>query len=454
MAGDTDIRAAAAALAEARAPAEPTAEPAIPAWKEIEEAGGIHNWVEGELNRRGLIEVVDYQSLPAAEKKKFKERRDEERKVRRRLKALAWQSYRAAHLVHVGVGVFYHDTADVDRFDVEDPEGRREANALPDIADAAALAEALELSISRLRWLVYHREVETGSHYHFWTVPKRDGSPRLISAPKPTLKAAQTWIARRITEHLPVHGACHGFLPGRSTVTNAAAHAGATVVVKLDVADFYPSITFPRVKGLFRKAGYTEQVAILLALLCTEPPREIMEIRGARRYVAVGPRAIPQGAPTSPSISNALPLALDCRLAGLAASLGLRYTRYADDMTFSWRGAAEKAPISRLKHAVGRIVADEGFAIKEKKTRVMRVGRRQRITGLVVNRSGGETGSPLARVPRETVRLLRTLIHKRERGHETRESLEQIRGLAAYVHMCDPERGRAFLRRVAALERR
>jgi retron-type reverse transcriptase len=442
------VVAAAAALAEARSTAAAAAAAPL-AWEAIAGSGGIHNWVERELNKRGLIESVDFSTLSAAEKKKFKERRDEERRVRRQLKAEAWQAYRRAHVVHVGIGVFYHDTADVDRYDIDDPEGRRDANAAPALADAGALAAALGLSIPRLRWLVYHREVETHSHYHFWTVPKRDGTPRLISAPKPDLKAAQAWIARHITERLPVHGACHGFLPGRSTASNAAVHAGASVVIKLDIRDFYPSIVLPRVKGLFRKAGYGEQVATLLALLCTEPPREVMIIRGQRRYVAVGPRAIPQGAPTSPSISNALPLAMDCRLAGLAASLGVRYTRYADDLTFSWHGAVEKAPISRLKHAVSRVVADEGFAIKEPKTRIMRAGRRQRITGLVVN---GAPGAPAARVPRELVRKLRVLLHRRESGHATRESLEEIRGLAAYIYMCDRRRGRGFLDRVKKLD--
>jgi retron-type reverse transcriptase len=421
-------------------------------WAAVEAAGGIHNWVFAELDKRGLIDHgTDYQRLSAAEKKKFKADREEERRVRKLLKAEAWQAYKDAHLVHVGIGVFYHDTADVDRYDISEPESRREANSTPNIADATALARALDISISRLRWLVFHREVDTGCHYHFWTVPKRDGSRRLISAPKPTLKAAQGWIARHITEHLPVHGACHGFLPGRSIATNAAVHAGATVIAKFDIADFYPSITLPRVKGLFRKAGYGEQVATLMALLCTEPPREEMILRGRRYFVATGPRGLPQGAPTSPSISNALPLKMDCRLAGLAASLGLGYTRYADDLTFSWRGDGSKAPISRLRHAVKRIVEAEGFEIKEKKTRIMRSGRRQKVTGLVVNQPAGPD-SPPARVPRQTVRKLRTLIHKRELGHETRESIEQLIGLAAYIYMCDPDRGGEYLERLRALE--
>ena len=74
---------------------------------------------------------------------------------------------------------------------IEEPQNRREANGLPELADAQALAKALGLTMPRLRWLVYNREVDSGCHYHFWTVPKRDGGRRLISAPKSELKAAQ-----------------------------------------------------------------------------------------------------------------------------------------------------------------------------------------------------------------------------------------------------------------------
>jgi RNA-directed DNA polymerase len=423
-----------------------------PAWADIEAAGGIHAWVTAELDRRGLIESGDTASLGSEERKRYKARRDEERRVRRALRAQAWQAYRRAHLVHVGVGVFYHDTADVDRHDIAEADQRRRDNDLPALADVQALAKALELSIPRLRWLVYHREVDTGTHYHRWLVPKRDGGTRLISAPKPDLKRAQTWIARTITERLPVHGAAHGFLAGRSTVTNAAVHLGADIVIKLDLRDFYPSVTLPRVKGVFRKAGYGEQVATVLALLCTEPPREELTIDGVRYHVAVGPRSLPQGAPTSPSITNTLALRLDARLAGLARKLGLRYTRYADDLTFSWHDGPG-GPVGKLVDAVRRIAADEGFAVHEKKTRIMRAGRRQKVTGLVVNRAGKDGKAP--RVPRTLVRQLRSAIHHREHGRPGKgESLETLRGWAAYVYMTDPVKGRAFLDRLARLPAR
>jgi RNA-directed DNA polymerase len=431
--------------------APPSNERSQPVWADIEAAGGIHPWVTAELERRGLIESVDTASLGNEERKRYKARRDEERRVRRVLRAQAWQAYRRAHLVHVGIGVFYHDTADADRHDVADPDERRRENELPALPDVQALAKALDLTIPRLRWLVYHREVDTGTHYHRWLVPKRDGGARLISAPKPDFKRAQTWIARSITEHLPVHGAVHGFLAGRSTATNATVHSGADIVIKLDLRDFYPSVTLPRVKGVFRKAGYGEQVATVLALLCTEPPREEIAIDGVKYHVAIGPRSLPQGAPTSPSITNTLALRLDARLAGLARKLGVRYTRYADDLTFSWHGGPH-GPVGKLVDAVRRIAADEGFAVHEKKTRIMRAGRRQKVTGLVVNRTARDRAAPAARVPRTLVRQLRAAIHNRENGRPGRgESLEVLRGWAAYVYMTDSVKGRAFLDRLARL---
>ena len=111
----------------------------------------------------------------------------------------------------------------------------------------------------------------------------------------PTLKAAQHWILRNIAEKLPVHGAAHGFLAGRSILSNAAEHVGSKLVVKLDVRDFFPTVTLGRVKGVFRHAGYREPVAKLLAMLCTEAPREVVEQDGTTYYVALGPRCLPQG---------------------------------------------------------------------------------------------------------------------------------------------------------------
>ncbi|HET9620897.1 MAG TPA: reverse transcriptase family protein [Kofleriaceae bacterium] len=418
-------------------------------WDEVAAAGGIRDWVDAQIAQQGLADPGGASAMTDAEKKLYKARRDEERKVRRELYRRAWQAYRRAHVVHLGPGVFWHDTADVDRFDADDPEKKRQDNALPALDDVQALARALGLPITRLRWLAYHRDVDTGTHYHRWYVPKRDGSRRLISAPKPALKAAQRWIAREITEHLPVHGAAHGFLTGRSIVSNARVHAGAKIVVKLDIRGFYPTVTMRRVKGLLRRAGLGEQVATVMALLATESPREEVVTHGKTHYVALGPRSLPQGAPTSPSITNALCMRLDCRLSGLARALACRYTRYADDLTFSWHGDA-RPEIGRLLRGVGRIVSWEGFAIHTKKTRVMRAAGRQQVTGLVVN--AAPDGRPEARVPRMTQRALRAAIKNRELGRPGQgESLEQLKGMAAFVMMTDRARGQAFMARIDRL---
>ncbi|MCX5748222.1 MAG: reverse transcriptase family protein [Proteobacteria bacterium] len=428
-----------------------TATTQLPRWDDIAAAGGIRNWVDAEITRQGLTDPGASSATTDAEKKAYKARRDEERRVRRLLFKQAWASYKASHIVHLGPGVFWHDTADVDRFDADDPEKKRRDNQLPELKDVEAFAKAVGLSIARLRWLSYHREVETATHYRRWLVPKRDGTPRLISAPKPELKAAQRWIMREVTEHLPVHGAAHGFLAGRSIVTNAVVHAGARIVVKVDIKGFYPTITFRRVKGLLRRAGLGEQVATLMALLATESPRDEVVTHGKTHYVATGPRSLPQGAPTSPSITNALCLRLDCRLSGLARTLGCRYTRYADDLAFSWHGPG-KSDIGTLLRAVKAILTSEGFEIHPKKTRVMRNGARQRLTGLILNGTEAKDAAP-ARVPRETQRKLRAAIKNRELGRPGKadESLEQLKGMAAFVMMTDAARGQAFMARIDKL---
>jgi predicted DNA-binding WGR domain protein len=326
--------------------------PAVP-WADVAAKGGIRPWVDAELARQGLADPGASSSMSDAEKKAYKARRDEERRVRRELFRVAWAAYKAAHIVHLGPGVWWHDTADVDRFDAADPAKKQQDNALPALPDVEALAKALGLSIARLRWLSYHREVDTGTHYHRWTVPKRDGGLRPISAPKPELKAAQRWIARQVTEHLPVHGAAHGFLPGRSIATNAGVHAGAKIIVKLDIEGFYPTVTWRRVKGLLRKAGLGEQVATIMALVATEAPREELVVRGKPCFVATGPRALPQGAPTRRR-SQPLCRRLDQRLTGLARKLGMTYTRYADDLTFSWHGDAARA--ADAGNAIGKLL--------------------------------------------------------------------------------------------------
>src|SRR5262249_49851062 len=181
-------------------------------------------------------------------------------------------------------------------------------------------------------------------HYRYQWRTKRSSAPRLIESPKPKLKAIQRQLLCDILDLIPPHDAAHGFRAGRSVRTFVAPHVGKAVVVKMDLRDFFPSITDTRVSALFRTAGYPEQVARLLAALCTNgTPAEVFDELGSP---AGGPSRwaisrvydqphLPQGAPTSPALANLCAFRLDRRLAGLARVSGAEYTRYADDLVFS-----------------------------------------------------------------------------------------------------------------------
>src|SRR5262249_24187693 len=154
--------------------------------------------------------------------------------------------------------------------------------------------------------------------------------------------------------------------------------------VNMDLEGFFPSIGFQRVRRVFECVGYSGAVATVLALICTECPRRRIVYQRRPMWAATGPRGLPQGACTSPALANQVALRLDSRLGGLARKLGLLYTRYADDLTFS--GPITMEPrLGYLLDRTERLILDEGFRVNHKKTRVLCKGGRQTVTGLVVN---------------------------------------------------------------------
>lgn len=328
---------------------------------------------------------------------------------------------------------------------------RLEALGLPVLSTPAELAAALGLTVPRLRWLAFHTEVATRVHYVSFTVPKKSGGTRTLSAPHRTLAAAQRWILANVLNGLSVEPPAHGFLAGRSIVTNATPHAGQAIVVNLDLENFFPTVTFPRVRSVFHRIGYSPAVATILALLCTECPRKQVTYAGQAYHVAVGPRGLPQGACTSPGLSNQVARRLDKRLGGVARKLGLTYTRYADDMTFSG-GEELNAQVGYLMARVRHVAEDEGFAVNVKKSRVHRRSTAQCVTGLVVNDRPG--------VRRKVVRRLRAILHRaRHEGLEAqnREGRPDFRGwlegMIAYVSMVRPEVGARLRKELQTLPR-
>jgi hypothetical protein len=146
---------------------------------------------------------------------------------------------------------------------------------LPKFRTPEELAKWLGIPLGRLAWLV-HRftnnarpENERDAHYHYHWIRKRSKGWRLIEAPKSKLKAAQTKILREILDRVPPHVSAHGFTTGKSIVTNAKPHVGSRVILKLDLENFYPTITMSRVTGIFRGLGYSREAAIWLARLTT-----------------------------------------------------------------------------------------------------------------------------------------------------------------------------------------
>lgn len=209
------------------------------------------------------------------------------------------------------------------------------AKRLPEYNTEEEIAFAMGMSAAKLRFLAFQF---LDRNYYSFTIQKKTGEERIISAPRFDIKTAQKWILQNILEKLEANNAAHGFCQNRSIVTNAKPHVGADIVVKIDLQNFFESISYKRVQQLFLGFGYSEIAARIFALICTKVTTERRQIKGKNKYKTVRDRHLPQGAPTSPAISNLICDRLDRRLAKMAQNLDFIYTRYADDLTFSTSG--------------------------------------------------------------------------------------------------------------------
>ena len=264
----------------------------------------------------------------------------------------------------------------------------------------ADLAEFCGLDVPLLDWLSnrrgWAREQEARQlHYRYSWVPKRSGGFRLLAAPKPRLRNVQRRILHGILDQVPAHAAAAAYRRGGSVQAFASPHTGRAVVLKLDLEDFFASTRGPRVIGLFRELGYPDSVVAGLAGLCThrvpvsvtrQCPRTSAEISQDRwrSLNRLQDWNLPQGAPTSPALANLCAFRLDLRLTAAATTIGARYTRYADDLAFSWDDDASPG-LSGFIGLVEQITRDESYSVRRSKTRVMRRSHRQVLAGTVVN---------------------------------------------------------------------
>lgn len=396
----------------------------------------------GRLRNLARVEA-DLKKQRMAESKRRREQNKQQRLADRAVARAATVEKKTREITYLGKGV----SGGLGKRDAD--AARLATNNLPLAHAASDLATHMRLPLGQLRFLSYARAVSTVTHYHRFTIPKRTGGVRVISAPHKRLKAAQHWILENLLEKLVVSKQAHGFVAGRSTVSNALPHVGASVVMNVDLKDFFPTVTIGRVKGLFRKLGYSDEVATVLALICTEADTQEAELDGVRYFVARGPRRLPQGAPTSPAITNALCRRLDKRIAGWATRHGFVFTRYADDLTLSSKDPA--AAVGKALAFLRRVVVAEGFAVHPDKIRVVRRGRRQEVTGVVVNDRPG--------VPRDELRRFRALLHQIDKhgpagktwGPGGADVFAAALGFASYVAMVDRAKGDALRTQVIAL---
>jgi retron-type reverse transcriptase len=388
-------------------------------------------------------EAVEQSQEERARRKKQKQAESAERKKKH---AAAVARRRATDIMFLGRGVS-KGLADR-RSHVEKLTQR----GLPVLSTPADVAAALDVSIPRLRWLAFHHPAARVTHYTNFKVPKKSGGERTLSAPKREIRTCQEWILENVLSRIEVHPAAHGFVPSHSTLTNAQPHVGHDVVLNTDLEEFFPSITFFRVQGVFESFGYSPAVAAIFALLCTESPRRTVNYNGTMLHVAAGERALPQGACTSPALSNLVARRLDSRLNGIANKLGWTYTRYADDCTFSASGEAG-TKVGYLLARIRHISQDESFRVNEKKTRVLRRNARQSVTGINVN--DGTT------LPRKARRRLRAILHQAQRsglqsqnrnGHPNYSAW--LDGMIAYVSMVQPALGQKLRLQYEEAERR
>ena len=376
-------------------------------------------------------------------RRETKERRETERVAR----ANAWREKQEKDITYLGENVS-HGLHKIE----SDPELLRK-NGLVDYPDISTLAKQMDITVGKLRWLTFDRSVSETSHYRQFELPKKSGGVRKISAPMPLLKEAQRWVLENVLYRVSVTDAAHGFVPERGILTNALPHVGQTLVINLDLKNFFPTITYRRVKGMFQKLGYSEKIATIFGLLCTEPETDHLTADGKTYYVQTGARHLPQGAPSSPMLTNILCRRLDARLRGVADKFGMWYTRYADDLTFSGDDAKNGADVGKLLWQVRQIIKDEGFVEHPDKTQIMRKGARREVTGIVVNEKPN--------IARKKLRQFRAVVHQIEQNGPAGKTwgtgenvLANLQGYAAHVAMVRPDLGKEYLRRIEVLRKK
>jgi len=301
---------------------------------------------------------------------------------------------------------------------------RLQMSGFPVIMDLKELSYKIHLSKSFL-FLLWKFNNE---FYKEIKLPKKGNGFRSIFCPSKEMKAVQAWILRNILDKVQISDSATGFCKGRNVLDNVNFHKNNRFFLCLDIENFFPSIPYAYVYSIFKSIGYNSHVSHILTSLCT--CKEIL----------------PQGAVTSPALSNIICIRLDKRIRNYVGKFNITYTRYADDLIFS---SMSHRALFRIKKFVIAILRNEGFKLNKSKTRVMGPCSQRKVTGLVISDNSVGIG-------RKRKRVLRATIHhfvKNELLNAEKEKMRNhINGWFAYLKSVDPkarEQLESYLNRIS-----
>ena len=286
---------------------------------------------------------------------------------------------------------------------------------LPVIIGINHLASMMQLDVGTLKSMV----VSSHSFYHSFKIPKRKGGMRQIDAPYASMIRAQQWIYHEILAKIAINSSATGFIPHHSIKDNASVHLHQNCLLLLDVKDFFPSIKWYKVYSVFRHLGYPKNIAQYLASLCC--------LNGHA----------PQGAVTSPALSNVIARRFDARINGLAKKYQVNYTRYADDITFSGERISRRF-LSYIYH----ILEEDGFRINREKTRFIKGKYQKIVTGISISEDKLTVPKSKRREMRQHVHYIKKYglsEHQKRIGNSDPIFLERLIGYLHFWHSIEPE---------------
>lgn len=280
--------------------------------------------------------------------------------------------------------------------------------SLPILENVDDLSQSLRLPKEVISKFSFNND----RYYHRIEMEKKSGGIRHIESPLKELKAIQRWVLRYILDKLSPSSYAKGFVRKKSILDNAKPHEGNQYVLNLDLKDFFTTVQASHVYTLFKNIGYNNNIAFILTSFCTKSGY------------------LPQGAPTSPALSNLVCLRLDHRISTYCKKRALTYTRYADDLCISGN---KILILQKASYLIKDIICDEGFTINAKKEKFLGPKVRREVTGLTV--------TPKITISKKNYCLYRKRIYDLVRT-ETPDKHEIIKGILSFVRSIDKDKGK------------